>query len=49
MEWSKYKGVEWDEPNGKWVARWGDKKLGYFKEEKKASKTVEKYKSGILN
>jgi len=48
MEWSKYKGVEFDEFNDKWVARWGDKHLGCFKEEKKAAKTVEKYKRRIL-
>jgi len=49
MEWSKYKGVEWDEPNNKWVARWGDKHLGYFNDEKYAAKAVEIEVIKILN
>lgn len=42
-EFSIYRGVSFDEPNGNWIAKWGEKHLGYFSEEGNAAKAVKKY------
>lgn len=39
-EFSIYKGVSYDEPNGHWVAKWGDRHLGYYKNESDAARRV---------
>ena len=42
-EFSIYRGVSFDEQNGQWIAKWGEKHLGYYHEEGKAAKAVKKY------
>lgn len=49
VEWSKYKGVSFDEPNGFWIARWGEKHLGYFCKELDAAQKVKKYVEEFLD
>tara|TARA_R110002049_G_scaffold48347_3_gene139318 strand:- start:1037 stop:1279 length:243 start_codon:yes stop_codon:yes gene_type:complete len=40
-ERSIYEGVEWDEPNGKWVARYKERHYGYYDEEFEAYEKIE--------
>ncbi|PRX54411.1 hypothetical protein [Flagellimonas meridianipacifica] len=44
-ELSRYEGVFWDEPNGKWLARFEDRYLGLFNEEEEAAKEFEVFLS----
>lgn len=47
-EFSMYRGVSFDEPNGKWVAKWGKKHLGYYCKEIEAAGVVNKYIMSII-
>ena len=46
-EFSRYIGVSWDEPNGKWVARFKSEHLGLFDEECEAGKAVHDFNENI--
>lgn len=46
-EFSFYKGVKYDEPNGQWVAKWGKNHLGYYQSEIKAARVVKNYLSHL--
>ena len=48
-EFSIYRGVSFDESNGKWAAKWGEDHLGYYKEEGNAAKAVKKYVKQLTN
>lgn len=48
-EFSIYRGVEFDEPNGQWKAKWGEKHLGYYKNEFQAGAAVKHYLKTLTN